>query len=75
MRRYSPLLVGGPVQQNTLHYIHRQPVQLALLKFWMNASHWSGDFDQMKQALNLSTLAAGCSLFCGITPAGWWATG
>ncbi|GAB3491006.1 YqgE/AlgH family protein [Spirosoma knui] len=52
-----PLFVGGPVQQNTLHFIHRRPDLIDNSIRINDGLFWSGDFDQVKQAVNLGTLA------------------
>lgn len=52
-----PLHVGGPVEQNTLHFIHRlgalveESIQVA------DNLYWSGDFEQLKSMLNTGTAA------------------
>lgn len=52
-----PLFVGGPVQQNTLHFIHRRPDLIDNSIRIMSGLYWSGDFEQVKQAVNIGTLA------------------
>lgn len=51
-----PLFTGGPVQQNTLHFVHRRPDLIDDSVEVMDGLYWSGDFDQVKQAVNLGTL-------------------
>lgn len=51
-----PLFVGGPVQQNTLHFIHRRPDLIDNSIQVMDGLYWSGDFEQVKKAVNLGTL-------------------
>jgi len=51
-----PLFVGGPVQQNTLHFIHRRPDLIEGSIQVDQGLYWSGDFEQVKQAVNLGTL-------------------
>lgn len=51
-----PLFVGGPVQQNTLHFIHRRPDLIDGSIRVTEGVYWSGDFNQVKQAVNLGTL-------------------
>ncbi len=53
-----PLYVGGPVQQNTLHFIHRRPDLIDNSIQIIEGLFWSGDFEQMKQAVNLGLLAS-----------------
>lgn len=51
-----PLFLGGPVQQNTLHFIHRRPDLIDQSIQIQDDLYWSGDFEQIKQALNIGTL-------------------
>lgn len=51
-----PLYVGGPVQQNTLHFIHRRPDLIDNSIRILNGLYWSGDFEQIKEAVNIGTL-------------------
>ena len=51
-----PLFTGGPVQQNTLHFVHRRPDLIDDSVEVMDGLYWSGDFEQVKQAVNLGTL-------------------
>ncbi|PRY45403.1 putative transcriptional regulator [Spirosoma oryzae] len=51
-----PLFVGGPVQQNTLHFIHRRPDLIEGSILVDEGLYWSGDFEQVKQAVNMGTL-------------------
>lgn len=53
-----PLFVGGPVQQNTLHFIHRRPDLIDHSIRVADGLYWSGDFEQIKQAVNVGTLTA-----------------
>ncbi|QJW88276.1 YqgE/AlgH family protein [Spirosoma taeanense] len=50
------LFVGGPVQQNTLHFIHRRPDLIDGSIAIQDGLYWSGDFEQVKQAVNVGTL-------------------
>ncbi len=51
-----PLFVGGPVQQNTLHFIHRRPDLIDNSIRLLDGLYWSGDFGQIQEALNVGTL-------------------
>ena len=51
-----PLYVGGPVQQNTLHFIHRRPDLIDNSIRLVDGLYWTGDFEQIKRAVNLGTL-------------------
>ncbi|WP_234736804.1 YqgE/AlgH family protein [Tellurirhabdus bombi] len=50
------LYVGGPVQQNTLHYIHRLGDLLDDSISLGNGLYWSGNFEQLKQLINAGTV-------------------
>ncbi|WP_420155655.1 YqgE/AlgH family protein [Siphonobacter sp.] len=54
-----PLFVGGPVEKNTLHYIHRRPDLIEGSTELQDGLFWSGDFEQIKKLLNLGSLPAG----------------
>ena len=56
IRAELPLFVGGPVQQNTLHFLHRRPDLIDGSVPVVDGLYWSGDFDQIKQAVNVGTL-------------------
>ena len=42
----APLYVGGPVQQNSLHFIHTREDQLAAREI-LPGLYWGGDFDHL----------------------------
>ena len=65
-----PLFVGGPVQPDTLHYLHRRPDLIDNAIPLGKGIYWSGNFEQVKQALNLGTLTeADARFFIGYS--GW----
>ncbi len=65
-----PLFVGGPVQPDTLHYIHRRPDLIEGAIPLGEGIYWSGNFEQVKQALNIGTLTeADARFFIGYS--GW----
>ncbi len=45
------LSVGGPVEQNTLHFIHRLKTPVEGSVAIGDGLHWSGDFEQIKAML------------------------
>lgn len=51
-----PLHLGGPVEKNTLHFIHRRPDLISGGTEVMNGLYWGGDFDHLKTLLNLNTV-------------------
>ncbi len=50
------LLIGGPVQQNTLHYIHKLGDEIAGSIELSNGIFWGGNFEQLKFKLISQTL-------------------
>ena len=51
-----PLHLGGPVEKNTLHFIHRRPDLISGGSEIMDGVFWGGDFDQLKTLLNLNAI-------------------
>lgn len=47
-----PIYLGGPVQMNTLHYLHRYPNEIRGCKEVMKGVYWGGEFDDVLQLLN-----------------------
>jgi len=47
----QPLYVGGPVEHNTLHFIHRFPSLDNAVEI-VNGLYWGGDFDQLLSLLD-----------------------
>ncbi|HEK19136.1 MULTISPECIES: YqgE/AlgH family protein [unclassified Mucilaginibacter] len=46
-----PVYMGGPVAENTLHYIHRCPQKIDNgIEIW-DGIYWGGDFEQIKQLI------------------------
>lgn len=65
-----PLFLGGPVQQNTLHYLHRRPDLIDGSIRVGEGLYWSGNFEQVKQAVNIGMLPeADIRFFVGYS--GW----
>ena len=50
------LHLGGPVEKNTLHFIHRRPDLIHGGSEIMENVFWGGDFSSVKTLLNMSTL-------------------
>ncbi|MGB3848823.1 MAG: YqgE/AlgH family protein [Tunicatimonas sp.] len=49
---------GGPVQQNTLHFVHRTPSLREGADRLGEALYWGGNFEQMLSLINTRQLAA-----------------
>ncbi len=65
-----PLYLGGPVQQNTLHFIHRRPDLIDGSIRVADGLYWSGNFAQLTEAVNLGTVTEGDARFF-IGYSGW----
>jgi putative transcriptional regulator len=50
-----PLYLGGPVEQNTLHFLHRLPFIEDSIPVSDNL-YWSGDFEQIVSMLNVGKI-------------------
>ena len=47
-----PVYIGGPVANNTLHFIHRCPEKIdGGVEIW-DGIYWGGSFDQVKELIN-----------------------
>jgi putative transcriptional regulator len=53
----APVFIGGPVQQDTLHYIHRvQDLEESIEV--MDGIYWGGNFDQLVSLIETKQVAA-----------------
>jgi|SRR5690349_23576891 len=53
----TPVFIGGPVQQDTLHYIHRIPTLEDSTPI-MGGVFWGGNFDQLVSLIETKQVAA-----------------
>jgi len=53
----APVFIGGPVQQDTLHYIHRLP-KLEESTLVKDGIYWGGNFDQLVSLIETKQVAA-----------------
>lgn len=51
-----PLFLGGPVEKNTLHFLHRRPDLIPDSLEVQKGIYWGGDFDRAKDELNAFNL-------------------
>ncbi|MES2518110.1 MAG: YqgE/AlgH family protein [Bacteroidota bacterium] len=65
-----PLFVGGPVQHNTLHYLHRRPDVIDGGIEVLDGVVWGGNFQQVKELLNNGVLSPK-DIRCFIGYSGW----
>lgn len=64
------LNVGGPVEQNTLHFVHRIGDELLESVTLNDGLYWSGDFQRMKELMLVDQVAeADVQFFLGYS--GW----
>ncbi len=52
-----PLYLGGPVEKNTLHFIHKRPDLIAGGSEILEGVFWGGDFEAAKLLINLNTIS------------------
>ncbi|TAF67219.1 MAG: YqgE/AlgH family protein [Cytophagales bacterium] len=52
-----PVFIGGPVEQNTLHFIHRLGDQIAQSIPIGDNLYWSGDYEQVKTLLQIGQVS------------------
>lgn len=50
------LFIGGPVQQDTLHFIHRSPDLMPTGKDVGGGIYWGGDYDELLSLIDLKRL-------------------
>jgi putative transcriptional regulator len=51
-----PLFFGGPVSQNTLHFIHRRPDLIERSTKVLDGVYWGGNFQEVRKMLNVGSL-------------------
>jgi len=52
----SALFIGGPVQQDTLHFIHREAQLAGQARLVNNGIYWGGDYNLLLEMLNTRTI-------------------
>lgn len=52
------VFVGGPVQQNTLHFLHKSPAKLNGDKEIVNGIFWGIDFENLMSSINMKTVSS-----------------
>lgn len=66
----TELFMGGPVQQDTLHFIHRSKVLAPSSNRIVEKAYWGHDFDELIDALGMGLVAIGdVQFFLGYS--GW----
>ncbi|TXI32736.1 MAG: YqgE/AlgH family protein [Niabella sp.] len=51
-----PVFEGGPVELNTLHFIHQYPKEIPDGKEIVNGVYWGGDFEKLIEVINSRTV-------------------
>jgi putative transcriptional regulator len=65
-----PIYVGGPVEHNTLHFIHKLGKAVPKAVNLGNGVYWGGDFDALKSMINMGkTSTSEVRFFIGYS--GW----
>ncbi|MFK7845307.1 MAG: YqgE/AlgH family protein, partial [Rhodothermales bacterium] len=59
----APVFLGGPVEQNTLHYLHRLGERLPHSHHIANDVYWSGDFDLLTKMISDNSISEDEILF------------
>ena len=59
----APVFMGGPVEQNTLHYIHRLGEELEGSQQLGEGIYWGGDFEDLKERIKLRRIFPSDILF------------
>lgn len=54
----ADVFVGGPVQQNTLHFLHKSPAKLNGDKEIVNGIFWGIDFENLMSSINMKTVSS-----------------
>ncbi|MEL6676143.1 MAG: YqgE/AlgH family protein [Bacteroidota bacterium] len=66
----APVYLGGPVEQNSLHYVHRFGTSLAGSRHVIEDIYWGGDFAALKDNIRSGKLSQDDIVFF-IGYAGW----
>ena len=59
----APVFIGGPVEQSTLHYVHRLGDELAGSRIVYDDVYWGGDFEELKEMIQLRQVDSSDILF------------
>lgn len=60
---HSPVFMGGPVEQSTLHYVHRLGELIPGSREVYNGVYWGGSFQDLKELILLEKVDASDLLF------------
>lgn len=66
----SPLFLGGPVEQDSLHYVHRLGDQIPESREIYPGLYWGGDFDTVKASV-ISQSASESDILFFVGYSGW----
>jgi len=66
----APVFMGGPVEQNTLHYIHRLGEEIPNSQRVTEEIYWGGDFEWIKDQIH-ANLVSPTDILLFIGYSGW----
>lgn len=52
----ADLFIGGPVQQDTLHFLHRHDQLYSSARHVKNEIYWGGDYDKLLECINTKSI-------------------
>ena len=52
----ADLFIGGPVQQDTLHFLHRHDQLFSSARHVKNEIYWGGDYDKLLECINTKSI-------------------
>lgn len=53
------LMIGGPVEQQTLHFLHRNPEMMGSGKHILNGIYWGGNFERLLSTIENKVIDPG----------------
>ncbi|WP_425391076.1 YqgE/AlgH family protein [Ekhidna sp.] len=50
------VFLGGPVERDTLHFVHREPELVSSSREVVNGVYWGGDFNKLTEMMNVRSI-------------------